>query len=291
MEALSGSDELLKTLLDLSTLEAGIVTTEIRDLSLETLFARLLDECAPMALAKGLDLRVVPSGLIVRSDPVILQRMIRNLLNNAIRYTSTGKVLLGCRRRGCHVLIAVVDTGCGIPPGQEDLIFEEFYQVGNSGRSRAEGLGLGLSIVRRQARLLDSPPFVKQKAVYVDWPMLAKIDEALRACERLCLSRSPGYLTKKMMILMSLHAKMSPRYRVGTRWPSRRWPAALRCRRFNKIDSGKPFSAGANELPLLTMQSYSEATTVFPGSYSVPFLSIAQATARRRSPTVRRVRP
>ncbi|MEI8394695.1 MAG: ATP-binding protein [Rhodospirillaceae bacterium] len=153
-EALAGCDDLLKTLLDLSTLQADTVKLDIRKVPLDILFSRLLDECSPMADNKGLQLRVVPSGQVVRSDPIMLQRMLRNLLNNAIRYTSRGSVLLGCRRQGRNLLICIVDTGCGIAENLQELIFEEFYQVANRARNRTEGLGLGLSIVRRQALLL-----------------------------------------------------------------------------------------------------------------------------------------
>ena len=104
--------------------------------------------------AKGLDLRIVPSNAVLRSDAVLLERILRNLVSNAIRHTATGRVLVGCRHRGGMVRIDVLDTGPGIPADMLDAIFDEFYQIGNPARLRSEGHGLGLAIVRRTAQLL-----------------------------------------------------------------------------------------------------------------------------------------
>src|ERR1700747_806907 len=106
------------------------------------------------AAAHGLGWRVVPSSLSVRSDPRLLEQMIRNLLSNAVKYTNKGKILLGCRRRGDKLRIEVWDTGIGIPEEQLQAIFEEFHQLDNPARERSKGLGLGLAIVERLADLL-----------------------------------------------------------------------------------------------------------------------------------------
>ncbi|MGV8853027.1 MAG: response regulator [Devosia sp.] len=108
-----------------------------------------------VALAQGLELRVAPSSLIVLSDPQLLEQMVRNLLANALKYTRTGKVLVGCRRHNDEVVIAVIDTGIGIPKRELDAIFEEYHQLHNEARERSLGLGLGLSIVKRLGDLLD----------------------------------------------------------------------------------------------------------------------------------------
>jgi PAS domain S-box-containing protein len=154
IDALEGSEDLLRSLLDLSTLQAGTVRAETRDFALGGMLDRLAEECRPQAEAKGLDLRVMRSSAVVRSDPVLLQRILRNLLVNAIRYTERGRVLIGVRRARGAVRILVVDTGPGIPEDKIELVFEEFYQIGNQARNRVEGLGLGLSIVRKTAELL-----------------------------------------------------------------------------------------------------------------------------------------
>ncbi|MFO1324610.1 MAG: ATP-binding protein [Burkholderiales bacterium] len=147
-------ESLFSALLDISKLEAGVVAAEARAIALDPLFARLANDFAPEALDKGLKLAVVPTTRAVRSDPVLLERILRNLLANAVRYTQHGGVVMGARPRGRQVAIEVWDSGPGIAAENLDRVFEEFYQVGNPERDRARGLGLGLAIVRRLARLL-----------------------------------------------------------------------------------------------------------------------------------------
>jgi len=124
----------------------------------------LLDELksdfAYHAAEKGLGWRVVTSRLTVRSDPRLLEQMLRNLLANAVKYTKEGKLLLGCRRRGERLRIEVLDTGIGIPREEVRKIFEEFHQLDNPARESSRGLGLGLSIVKRLGELLDHPIYV-----------------------------------------------------------------------------------------------------------------------------------
>ncbi len=154
-ESLDSGEVLLKSLLDLSTLLAGIVTPRIEEFPVVRLLEKLATEGEEIALRKGVELRVIASSSTIRSDPVLLQRILRNLLVNAIRYTdSGGKVLIGCRHIGTQIRIDVIDTGIGIPADQLDLIFEEFYQVGSRPNEHTGALGLGLSIVRRTALLL-----------------------------------------------------------------------------------------------------------------------------------------
>jgi two-component system CheB/CheR fusion protein len=107
------------------------------------------------AHAQGLALHVVPCSLSINTDLRLLEQMIRNLLANAIKYTKTGKVLLGCRRGTSHVSLEVWDTGIGIPAQEQQAIFDEYHQLDNSARERSRGLGLGLSIVKRLGILLD----------------------------------------------------------------------------------------------------------------------------------------
>ncbi len=151
VEALEG---LFHALLDVSKLDAGVVVPEVRDFRLQTLFDRIARDYADEAADKGLRLRWRVSRAVVRSDVVLLERILRNLVSNAIRYTESGGVLAGCRRRGSAIRIDVVDTGVGIPSAHLADIFQEFYQIGNPERDRAKGLGLGLAIVHRLASLL-----------------------------------------------------------------------------------------------------------------------------------------
>lgn len=151
LQVMSG---MLNTLLDINQLEAGIVNPEIVVFPIATLFDRLKTEFGYHVSAKKLDWRVVQCSLHVRSDPRLLEQLIRNLLWNSVKYTSHGKVLLGCRRRGGKLRIEVWDTGMGIPPEHLQAIFEEFHQVDNAARERSRGLGLGLAIVQRIGTML-----------------------------------------------------------------------------------------------------------------------------------------
>jgi signal transduction histidine kinase/ActR/RegA family two-component response regulator len=160
-EAMQAGEELLNALLDISTLEAGTVEPRLTDFPIQPTLTRLAQEFEAQASAKGLDFRMAPSSAMVRSDPVLLERMLRNLLNNALRYTQRGGILLGCRRSDGRLTLVVLDSGVGIPPEKQQQVFEDFFQIGNPERDRSQGLGLGLPIVARMARLLDHPVSVR----------------------------------------------------------------------------------------------------------------------------------
>jgi signal transduction histidine kinase/CheY-like chemotaxis protein len=153
--SVSSLETLFSALLDVSKLDAGVIGAHPRDFPIRPLLDRLADECMPEALERGLKLAVVCGDAVVHSDPVLLERILRNLVSNALRYTSRGGVVLGCRRRGGRFSLEVWDSGAGIAPGDLDRIFEEFYQVDNASRERSRGLGLGLAIVRRLAELME----------------------------------------------------------------------------------------------------------------------------------------
>jgi two-component system, chemotaxis family, CheB/CheR fusion protein len=153
-ETLGAMSGMLNTLLDINQLEAGIVRAVPTTFAVKDMLERLSTEFAYHAAAHSLRWHVVPSRLLVHSDPRLLEQMIRNLLSNAVKYTDHGKVLLGCRRRGDKLRIEVWDTGLGIPEGELQAIFEEFHQLDNPARERDRGLGLGLAIVQRLAKLL-----------------------------------------------------------------------------------------------------------------------------------------
>ena len=144
----------LDALLDLHQLESGAIRPNLVELSLHELLPAVAGQFQSLAAAKGLRLRVVPTTAVVRSDRSLLERVVQNLVANAIRYTQTGKVLVGCRRRGPRLAIEVRDTGIGMAASELDVIFEEFYQIGNPARDRQFGLGLGLAIARAAAELI-----------------------------------------------------------------------------------------------------------------------------------------
>jgi signal transduction histidine kinase/CheY-like chemotaxis protein len=147
-------EALLSALLDVSKLDAGAIVAKPRDFAIRPLLERLIDECAPEALERDLKLALVCGDRVIRSDPVLIERILRNLIANALRYTERGGIVIGCRPRGAAFAIEVWDSGPGIPAAQRTRIFEEFYQIGNPGRDRTRGLGLGLAIVRRLGELL-----------------------------------------------------------------------------------------------------------------------------------------
>jgi two-component system CheB/CheR fusion protein len=158
---LGAISSMLNTLLDLNQIEAGTVRTEMVAFPIYELLNRIRDEFGFHAQSQGLDLRVVGCSRIVRSDPHLLEQMIRNLLSNALKYTEHGKVLLGCRPYRDWLRIMVCDTGVGIPAEELQAVFEEYHQLSNAARERSRGLGLGLSIVQRLGKMLGHPVRVR----------------------------------------------------------------------------------------------------------------------------------
>ncbi|AZO18972.1 MULTISPECIES: hybrid sensor histidine kinase/response regulator [unclassified Mesorhizobium] len=157
--SLETMEDLLRTLLDISKLDAGVVQPEIGDVSLETLFSSLRSDFQPEAEKKGLSLKFRPVNVVVRSDRTLLRRILQNILSNALRYTRSGGVLVGTRHRGDTIRIDVADTGCGIAEDQREAVFEEFHRGTSTlaDGGLAGGLGLGLAIVRRMAAALGHP--------------------------------------------------------------------------------------------------------------------------------------
>jgi PAS domain S-box-containing protein len=147
---------MLAGILDLSRLDAGVVAPQVESVDLGEFVGRLAREYQSRAAASGLVLRVAPRALRARTDAALLERILRNLIENALRYTAEGGALIGLRQRGDRVRIDVIDTGIGIPADQQAEIFEEFWQLHNPARDSSKGLGLGLAIVSRLARLLGA---------------------------------------------------------------------------------------------------------------------------------------
>ncbi|MGQ9364845.1 NahK/ErcS family hybrid sensor histidine kinase/response regulator [Azospirillum sp. ST 5-10] len=153
--ALASVEDLLSALLDISKLDAGAVTPEVTDFPLRGILVPLANEYAAVAMERGIALRVVGSGAVVRSDMRLLRRIVQNFLSNALRYVQRGRVLVGCRRVAGGVRIEVWDSGPGIPPDKLGEIFQEFRRLDTPGAKGADrGMGLGLAIVDRVARML-----------------------------------------------------------------------------------------------------------------------------------------
>jgi diguanylate cyclase (GGDEF)-like protein len=161
-ESFDAMDGLFNALLDISRLDAGVVEPRPVSFPVARLLDRMRNEYGPQAARKGLVLTVYPCRAYVRSDPVLLEEIVGNLLSNAIRYTAAGRVVLGCRREsGGTLRIEVWDTGRGIPPDKLREVFREFIQLDNPERDREKGLGLGLAIVERLSELMGHPVDVR----------------------------------------------------------------------------------------------------------------------------------
>jgi Na+/proline symporter/CheY-like chemotaxis protein len=152
--SLDAVEEIITSLLDISRLDSGAMKPEIGSVPVNDLFRQLAIEFGPVARAKGLPLVFVPCSLSISSDRRLLRRLLQNLISNAIKYTPSGRVLVGCRRRRGKLRIEVRDTGIGIPQNRQKQIFREFQRL-DQGALIARGLGLGLSIVERIGRVLD----------------------------------------------------------------------------------------------------------------------------------------
>ena len=155
---------LLEGLLDISKLDSGTMKPEIRTFSISSLLNQIQELYQSIALEKGITLKLVPCAAVVNSDPTLLRVILQNLISNAIKYTDSGKVIIGCRHRGDQLRIEVWDSGIGIPEDKQESVFEEFYQIDNPGRDRNKGVGIGLAIVKRIATLLNHQLYVHSVA-------------------------------------------------------------------------------------------------------------------------------
>jgi signal transduction histidine kinase/CheY-like chemotaxis protein len=159
-----GMSALLNEILDISKFDAGTVKPQRSSFQVSDVLDRVRSSFTESAQRQGLVLRIRPCAAVVETDPILLNRIVANFVDNALRYTARGGgVLVGCRRREKGLLIEVWDNGVGIEPAQLGEIFREFYQVENPQRDRDQGLGLGLAIVERTAKLLDHPITVRSR--------------------------------------------------------------------------------------------------------------------------------
>jgi CheY-like chemotaxis protein/two-component sensor histidine kinase len=219
--ALESVETILGAVLDISRLDTGAMKPRMASVALSALLQRIETDFAPIAREKRLKLVVMPTTLKVRSDPNLLRRVVQNLVSNAIKYTPTGKVLIGARRRGDKVIIQVMDSGIGIPASKFRTVFKEFARL-DEGAKTASGLGLGLSIVDRIARVLDHPvelrsipgrgtdfrivmPLDLTQTIETTVPSASVADRAmrsLRGLKILCVDNEPDIL-EGMQLLMS----------------------------------------------------------------------------------------
>ncbi|MFC0467978.1 NahK/ErcS family hybrid sensor histidine kinase/response regulator [Halomonas alkalicola] len=155
--SLKDVESLIGSLVDISRLDAGVLRPDVASFPAEELLGVLAEEYRQLAASRGLELRYVPTRAVIASDLALLARVVRNFLSNVVRYTRQGRILLGCRRRPEGLEILVGDTGPGIAPAQQRLIFEEFRRLGAAEEGDDRGLGLGLAIVERIGGMLGHP--------------------------------------------------------------------------------------------------------------------------------------
>ncbi|MFG1379292.1 NahK/ErcS family hybrid sensor histidine kinase/response regulator [Xanthobacter autotrophicus] len=183
--SLESVEEILSALLDISRLDSGVMRPEIAPFRLADILKPLEMEFAPLARAKNLQLTFVPCSLAVRSDRRLLRRLLQNFISNAVKYTPHGRVLVGCRRHAGRLRVEVHDTGVGIPRSKHKVVFQEFQRL-DQGAKVARGLGLGLSIVERIARVLEHKVQVtsqpnKGSTFSVDLPIAVSMPEEPQA--------------------------------------------------------------------------------------------------------------
>ena len=216
--ALEAVEDILGALLDISRLDAGAMKPEFITFAIDDILGPLCREFESVAKAKNLSLHYVRCSLRVRSDRRLLRRLLQNLISNAIKYTPSGKIIVGCRRRGPLLHIAVIDNGIGIPLSKQKVIFEEFQRL-DQGARVARGLGLGLSIVERISRVLAHPVDVRslpghgstftaivpistaqaQKTQEVAQPRMSKA--SLAGMVVLCIDNEPAILDGMRIVL------------------------------------------------------------------------------------------
>jgi signal transduction histidine kinase/CheY-like chemotaxis protein len=194
--SLEAVEEILGVLIEISRLDARRLEPDITDFPLNEVFERLKVEFSPLAREKALDLRIVPTQAWVRSDRRLLRRVLQNFVSNAIKYTGTGKVLVGVRRRGERLAILVCDTGPGIPKSKRGIIFKEFERLEETA-STVRGLGLGLSIVERIGKVLGHPTGLQSvpgrgSAFWVELP---QVEARLPAEPGIVVTPSVGRMT------------------------------------------------------------------------------------------------
>ncbi len=216
--SLRAAEELLDGLLDVSRLDAGALTPELSDFDASDMLRQLAAQHAPMAAARGIDLRVHARQQPVRSDRRLLRRVLQNFLANALRYTREGRIVLAARPRGGRIELQVWDTGPGIPEYHLQQIFEEFYRFEQPTNWDERGLGLGLSICQRISLVLGHPLNVRSRsgrgsmfsiqvpraahaALLTPAPAVPALPDSLAGMRVLCVDNDPDILAGMAVLL------------------------------------------------------------------------------------------
>ncbi|MFN3312376.1 MAG: response regulator, partial [Hyphomonas sp.] len=207
-QAISAMSGMLNTMLDINQIEAGVISYHVEDFPVSSILSVLYTEFFYHAEAKSIGLRMAPCSAVVRTDRRLLEQMMRNLLSNAIRYTDSGRILIGCRRRGNKLRIEIWDTGIGISESDLPTVFGEYHKVNGAARLTTEGLGLGLSIVQRLADLLGHRIYVRSTpgrgsmfSIEVDLASDIRVSETpLHAISSDRDKSAPAHMTARILI-------------------------------------------------------------------------------------------
>jgi len=198
-ESVDALEGLFSELLDITKIDSGGVEVHPVDFELADIFRKVRLHFEPAAFEKGLELRIRGGDRVAFADPLLVERIVRNLVSNAIRYTSDGSVLVSCRRHGERLLLQVWDTGPGIRADERARVFDEFYQVPGTpavGAEQKKGLGLGLAIVKRLAALMDAPLELRStEGRGTVFTLRLPVGKAPRAAERALGTRAPAGVT------------------------------------------------------------------------------------------------
>jgi len=198
-ESVDALEGLFSELLDITKIDSGGVEVHPVDFELADIFRKVRLHFEPAAFEKGLELRIRGGDRVAFADPLLVERIVRNLVSNAIRYTIDGSVLVSCRRHGDRLLLQVWDTGPGIRGDERERVFDEFYQVPGTravGGEQKKGLGLGLAIVKRLADLMNAPLELRsQVGRGTVFTLQLPVGKAPRAAERALGSRAPTGVT------------------------------------------------------------------------------------------------
>jgi two-component system, sensor histidine kinase len=224
VDALEG---LFSELLDITRIDSGGVDVNPRSFEVGDIFRKLRLHFEPTAFEKGLGLRLRGGHHVANADPLLVERILRNLVSNAIRYTNDGTVLVGCRRRGDKLLLQVWDTGVGIPEHELSRIFEEFYQVPDSGApQQRKGLGLGLAIVKRLSDLIGAPLTLRsQRGRGTVFSLELPVGRLVKAAPAALSSKGPIGLTLDGRTIVVVEDE--PAVRSGLEALLRGWGAAI----------------------------------------------------------------
>ena len=246
-ESVDALEGLFSELLDITRIDSGGVEVHPENVLIADIFRKLRLHFEPTAFEKGLTLRFRGGRQAVLADPLLVERILRNLVSNAIRYTADGTVLASARRRGEHVLLQVWDTGVGIDEQERARVFEEFYQVPGSARlttgEQKKGLGLGLAIVKRLAALMGAPITLRSEIGRGSvFSVSLPVGKAPRAGLAAVAGKAPVGLTLDGKLIVIVEDE--PAVREGLEVLLRGWGASIAA--FDSVGATRAWAASAN---------------------------------------------